>query len=148
AVLRAAAARNLERTNFHIRLFTIAFQQRDQAEMDRQEQLVRGRPGEEEMILLLARRASFSGRWTECRRLLVQAEQMYAVANRQQGAAEAVIERALLEAMLGYSNEARRDVKLALAKSDRIHLTAALLYVFLHDQRATEAELAALDKQY
>ena len=147
-VVHAAVARNLERSTFHLRLFTIAFLQHDQAEMDRQEQLTRGKPAEEEMILLLARRASFSGRWKECRRLLARAQEMYASANRPEGAAAAVIERALLESMLGYPEDARRDVKAALAMSNRLHEIAAMIYAFLHDHKATEAELAALDKQY
>ncbi|HKD12950.1 MAG TPA: protein kinase [Candidatus Angelobacter sp.] len=147
-VLRSAAARNLDRPNFHLHLFSIAFQQHDQAEMDRQEQLVRGRPGEEEMLLLIARRASYSGRWKECRRLLARAQEMYTAANRPEGAAGAVVERALLEAMLGYPEDARRDVKAALAMSNRLHEIAAMIYAFLRDHKATEAELAALEKQY
>ncbi len=115
AILEREVVRNPNASYLHTHLYKIAFIEGDRAEMQRQADWARGKPGEFKMLDLRAAAAASSGKMQEARKLWRQALELARRLNRVENAASVAAHEALTEAELGHLRSARERAEGALA---------------------------------
>ena len=139
------------RTNavqFHQACFTLASVQKDEAGMRRQLDWARGTPLESALLHLAARTEMHRGKVSEARRLFSEARRSAFASDLIEPAAEIELDQAVLDADIGFADEARKGALAAMAlapKSAFIQAFAALALARSGDvvSAQTEASKAA-----
>ena len=129
AAYRQSLARKLEHPILHVNRYGVAFLQEDTAEMQRQLDWVRGKPGVEDMLLSMhSDTEAYFGHLRRAREFSRRAADSAILSDKKESAAEWLLNAALREAELGYPVRAREQVKAALdLASSRDVLTLAAL---------------------
>lgn len=126
---RQSLARKLEHPILHVNRYGVAFLQEDTAEMQRQLDWVRGKPGVEDMLLSMhSDTEAYFGHLRRAREFSQRAADSAVLSDKKESAAEWLLNAALREAELGYPVQAREQVKTALdlASSKDVRTLAAL----------------------
>jgi eukaryotic-like serine/threonine-protein kinase len=134
------------RTNavqFHQACFTLASVQNDEAGMQRQLDWAHGTTLDSALLDFAARTAMFRGKMSEARRLFSEARRSAFENNLVEPAAEIYLDQAVLEADIGFADEARKSAIAAMAlapNSTFIQAFVALVLARSGDTVSAQAE--------
>jgi serine/threonine protein kinase/tetratricopeptide (TPR) repeat protein len=129
AAAQEARARGVDSPWVPLALYTIAFIEHDDAEMQKQAAAAMGKPGvEDQMLFLESETAASGGEFAKSRQLLQQAMDSAQRANQKETAAEYQAHAAVREALAGNVDVAKQGARaaLALANGRQVQAFAAL----------------------
>jgi tetratricopeptide (TPR) repeat protein len=113
--LQQAQQRKLDETEFHLRLYQLAFIAGDAAEMQRQVEAMRGNPEESAAFDWQTGAAAFAGRWRQAQELSRRAIDLAAQYELKEVAARYATEQALRSAVLGNCQTSKASAAQGLA---------------------------------
>src|ERR1022692_3154882 len=149
--LQQAAARKLEIGDFLVQRYDIAFLKGDQAEMEREAALARGKSGAEDWISdHEAFVSAYSGRLQEARRLARRAADLAQQAAQRDRAALDETGLALWEGFFGNASAARRSAMAAheLSKTREVEYGAAFALALSGDSAESQTLANDLEKRF
>jgi tetratricopeptide (TPR) repeat protein len=149
--LQQAAARKLEKGDFLVQRYDIAFLKGDQAEMKREAALARGKSGAEDWISdHEAFVSAYSGRLQEARRLSHRAADLAQQAAQRDRAALDETGLALWEGFFGNASAARRSAMAAreLSNSREVEYGAAFALALSGDSARSQTLANDLEKRF
>jgi len=95
--------------------FIAAFLRGDQAGMDAQANLVKGKPEEADMLSMQSAVISYYGKLTEAERLAVKARDLYKQQQRNENAAQVTLALAIRQAAFGRCQQSKQNISVGLA---------------------------------
>ena len=149
--LADAQAKNLDSPLLRVGAFQIAFIENNAAEMARQLDWARGKPGIEDVFLNADAGANaYFGRMTKSREVERRAANSAISAGEKETAANYIGSAALRDALVGDSSQARQEAAelLALSKGRDVQPLAAMAYAFANDSARAQALADDLSKRF
>jgi len=130
--------------------FLAAFLRGDQAGMDAQANLVKGKPEEADMLSAQSAVSSYYGKLTEAERLIAKARDSYKQQQRNENAAQVTLLLAVKQAGLGRCQQAKQNINVGLVLyRGRIHLSlAGLAAALCNDTEQAQSLMNELLKEY
>src|SRR5262245_25319488 len=149
-IIRQAEQLKLEETDYHLRLYQLAFIKGDTAEMRRQVEVMSGKPEEYAALDWQTGAAAFMGQWRRAQELSIRAIDLAAQFEMKEVAARYGTEQALRDAVFGDCRQARADALkgLALQRGRGSAPRAALALAFCGDANQAPPLIAELAKRY
>jgi eukaryotic-like serine/threonine-protein kinase len=136
---------------YHTILYSVAFLQHDQSEMDKESTVLSAKPGSDEVILYKqANTAAYGGQFAKARVLAKRAIESAEQADEKQSAAEYEAVAALHEAIVGNVALAKQEAQAALALSSgrEVEAISAIALGMTGDSAQAQRLAGALDKTY
>ena len=151
AVAAEALAKNLDSADMRVYLYELAFLKNDAPGMAEQVSWSMGKPGTENVALLLeASTAAYYGKLAVARQFFRQASSSAQRAGDKEMTADCAASAALWEALYGNSAESRRRVSDTLAQTDGrdAQYVAALALALTGDSTSAQALAGDLEKRF
>jgi len=146
-----ARARGVDSPWIPLVLYGIAFDEHDDAEMQKQAAAATGKAGvEDQMFFLESETAAYDGEFAKSRQLLQQAEDSAERANQKETAAEYQAHAAVREALAGNVDVAKQGARAALGQSSgrQVEPLAALALGLAGEPDEAERLAADLNKRF
>ncbi|MDQ3010638.1 MAG: protein kinase [Acidobacteriota bacterium] len=148
--IRQAQQRKMVQTEYHLRLYQLAFIEGDTAEMQRQVEVMSGNPEEYATLDWQTGAAAFAGQWRKAQELSRRAIDLAAQFEMNELAARYGTEQALRGAAFGACRQARADAAqgLKLARGRASLPRAALALALCGEANQVKPLVADLTKRY